>query len=262
MRIAIERAIILLREWKIIKNLTLRNIKVKYKNTVLGFFWALLQPLCTIVIFCFVFSYVLETDTENFPLFLCVGILPWMFFANSLGEATASVISNSNLVLKINFPLAVLPLSYCLSNLIDFLFALIILLPILYVFGTPIPLVILLHLFPIIVCHLLFIMGLSLMLSVAHVFYKDIGHLLTVVLMFWFYLTPILYPLTQVPQEVLAFYYLNPTIYFIEGYRGVLFDSAAPQLLLYGKMLGVGLVFLLTGWLVFINKERDMVKEL
>ena len=118
----LRRASIIVHEWKIIKNLTIRNVKIKYKGTWLGFFWVILQPLCTILILYFVFSHFMRIDIEKFPLFLCAGVLPWTFFASSLVEATGSVVTNSNLVLKVNFPLEILPLSYCLSNLFDFIF--------------------------------------------------------------------------------------------------------------------------------------------
>jgi len=258
----LKRATILLQEWKIIKNLTLRNVKIKYKGTWLGFFWVILQPLCTIFILYFVFSHVVRLNIDNFPLFLCTGVLPWTFFASSLVEATGSVVTNSNLVLKVNFPLEILPLSYCLSNLFDFIFSLCILVPILYFLGIKIPILYLLFLIPIIIFHLFFVTGLSLLFSVAHVFYKDVGHLLSVVLMFWFYLTPIFYSIDHLPAHITLLYSFNPMMHFINGYRDVLFSVSLPPLLLYVKLIGIGFVFLLIGWIVFMVKEKSMVKEL
>ncbi len=258
----LKRGSVIFREWKIIKNLTIRNIKIKYKGTWLGFFWVILQPLCTILILYFVFSHVMRMDIEKFPLFLCAGVLPWTFFASSLVEATGSVITNSNLVLKVNFPLEILPLSYCLSNLFDFIFSLVILMPILYFFGIHIPVYYLVFLIPIIIFHLFFVAGLSFLFSVAHVFYKDVGHLLSVVLMFWFYLTPIFYSIDHLSDKIKLFYSFNPMMHFINAYREILFSVSLPGVMLYAKIMAIGVFFLFLGWIVFMAKEKSMVKEL
>ena len=102
----------LLNKAKVIQSLTLRNIKIKYKNTWLGFFWILLQPAFTIAILYFVFSNIIRIDIDKFPLFLAVGVLPWTFHSNSLNDGTSSIIANSNLLLKVNLPMEVLPIVY------------------------------------------------------------------------------------------------------------------------------------------------------
>ena len=262
MQALFNRAGILFKERSIIRNLTLKNLKVKYKGTWLGFFWVFLQPLCTIAILYFVFSHVIRLDIEKFPLFLCAGVLPWTFFSGALVRASASIVESSNLVQKVNFPLEILPISYCLSNLVDFFFSLLILIPILYCFGVLIPFMTLLHLFPIMIFHLLFVTGLSFMLSTAHVFYKDVGHFLSIFLMFWFYLTPIFYSINHLSPNIITLYSFNPMVHFIDGYRQIMFFTELPSLLNYARMMVIGVVFLIIGWTIFIYKEKDMVKEL
>jgi len=258
----INRLGTIIRNHAIIKNLVVRNLKIKYKGTWLGFLWVLVQPLCTIGILYFVFTHVMRVSIPKYPLFLCTGVLPWTFFANALTESTGSIVTNNNLVLRINFSLEILPISYCLSNLVDFFFALTILIPFLITFASPLAWHAIIHLAAVIALHFFFILGLSLLLSSAHVFYKDIGHLLSIVLMFWFYLTPIFYSLDGLPASIIALYHINPMLHFISGYRAVLFLSSAPSAALYGIMLGISTVTFLLGWLVFIGTEKQLVKEL
>jgi len=258
----IRRLFLLISERKIVTNLTTRNLKVKYIGTWLGFLWVFVQPLCTISILYFVFSHVIQLNIQKFPLFLCAGVLPWTFFSSALIEATSSVVNNSNLVLKVNFPLEAIPLSYCFSNLIDFIFSLIILIPILFYFHITIPPSAIWYVLPIIIFHLCFTIGLSLMLSVAHVYFKDIGHLLAVFLMFWFYLTPIFYTIDHLPENIIALYQYNPMLHFVEAYRAILFHSVPPEGATLGILACIGVITLVIGWIIFIANERTMVKEL
>jgi len=257
-----RRCVQVFQEGKILASLVGRNIKIKYKDTWLGFVWVLLQPLCTIAILSFVFSHVIRLDIDKFPLFLCAGVLPWTYFASALTEATSSIVVNSNLVLKVNFPREVLPLSYCISNLFDFVFSILILLPVLYFFKVPLNPVLLFFLVPLMLFQLLFVFGLSMILSVLHVFYKDVGHLLSVVLMFWFYLTPIFYSLEHVPESLLVWYTINPMVYFVQGYRAVLFNNATPGVAVLGMCALIGLVSLLCGSFFFFIREKSVAKEL
>jgi ABC-2 type transport system permease protein len=259
---SIKKFFRVLSEGKILCSLTARNIKIKYKDTWFGFVWVLLQPLCTIAILSFVFSQVIRLDIKNFPLFLCVGILPWTYFSSALTEATSSLIANGNLVLKVQFPREVLPLSYCLSNLFDFLFSLTVLLLILYVCRIPLSFFSLCMLLPLILCQLLFVFGLSMILSVLNVFYKDIGHLLSIALMFWFYLTPIFYSLDQIPEVYQTWYSMNPMAYFIEAYRMVLLHGVMPPFSFFGVLFGISFSSLCMGMLFFFIKEKSVAKEL
>ena len=252
----------LFQEHKIIFSLALRNIKIKYKNTWLGFLWVLLQPLCTIGILYFVFSQVIRLDIEMFPLFLCAGVLPWTFFASALTEGTASIVSNSNLVLKVNFPREILPLTYCVSNVFDFVFALIILFIVLSGFAVIIPVSVLIWLIPLICIQFIFVFGLSMFLSVLHVFYKDIGHLLSVVLMFWFYLTPIFYSIEHVPEKFRQWYQYNPMTHFIGAYRSILFYAEVPSGILFVKISVISVTVFIAAVLFFISTEKQVAKEL
>ena len=252
----------ILSERKIIKNLTIRNVKIKYKDTWLGFVWAFLQPFCTIMILYFVFSQVFETNIKLFPLYLCTGVIPWVFFSNALAEATGSLLNNSNLAHKINFTLEIIPFSYCLLSLIDFIFALCILAPVLFCFGVVINFPVFLMIIPLSFLMLIFSCGLSFLLSALNVFFKDVAHLLQVVLMFWFYLTPIFYSVDNLNPSLKKIYVFNPMTHFIGAYRDVMFYAKMPEIKTWSIMLCLALVAFCVGWTFFVKHEKEMVKEL
>lgn len=257
-----KRILQILNHAGVVRNLVFRNIKIKYKGTWLGVFWVFLQPLCTIAILYFVFSRVFKTDIEQFPMFLCAGVLPWSFFAASLIEGSSALVHNGNLVLKVNFPLELLPFSYCLSNVFDFCFALIVFIPLAVYFGSPFNIILFMALVNIIILHVLFVFGLTLFLSVAHVFFKDVGHILSIVLMFWFYLTPIFYTIDHLAEEIINLYQFNPMLHFINSYRDVLLNGSLPSFYEYGVMIILACASLIGGWLFFLIKERTVVKEI
>jgi lipopolysaccharide transport system permease protein len=257
-----KRILLLYSERKIVYSLTVRNIKVKYKDTWLGFIWVLVQPLATIAILYFVFSHVIRLEIDNFPLFLCAGVLPWTFFASALTEATSSILVNSNLVLKVNFPREILPVTYCLSNLFDFLFSLFVLAIIFLFFRISISPLACLWLVPLIVLQFLFVYGFSMILSILHVFYKDIGHLLSITLMFWFYLTPVFYARESVPESFQLWYECNPMTHFTSAYRAILFYGTVPEAAGMLKIAGIAIFFFLCGYIFFMAKEKTVAKEL
>lgn len=257
-----RRASILWNERKVIWNLTVRNLKIKYKDTWLGFFWAFLQPLCTILILYFVFSQVLDVGVENFPIYLCTGVIPWTFFSNAVSDATGSLIDNSNLVHKVNFPTEVIPLSYCLLSLFDFLISLVILFPVLLLFRVPLEWHLFVWLVPILFFHLIFCIGFSFFLSAVNVFYKDTAHLLGVVMMFWFYLTPVFYSIEHLSETMRFWFQFNPMLHFVDAYRAVLFHVQTPATFTLVVISVVGVVMFFSGWTYFVNREKEMVKEL
>jgi ABC-type polysaccharide/polyol phosphate export permease len=256
------RLIQLFSEIKIVGGLTARNIKIKYKNTWLGFIWMLLQPICTIAILYFVFSRVIRLDIDNFPFFLCAGVLPWTFFASALTEATSSILVNSNLVLKVNFQREILPLTYCLSNLFDFVVSLCVLLIIYACIGIFVSPLAFFYLILVIFLHFLFVYGFSMFLSILHIFYKDIGHLLSIVLMFWFYLTPIFYAREQVPVSFQTWYEVNPMTHFITAYRTLLFSGGLPAGATIFKISFFALGTFCLGYAYFVSQEKNVAKEL
>ena len=214
---------------ELIKNLVVRDLKVRYKRSILGIFWALLEPLLLMILFSVVFSIILRIRIENYPIFLLCGILPWSFFATSLSYSAGSIDGNATLIKKIYFPREIIPLTVVISRLTNFLISLFLLFIFLIIFR--IKLTYYIAYLPLILgVQLILILGLSLLFSALNTFYKDIGFILQFTLFGWFYLTPIFYPITLVPEKFLSLYMLNPMATIVYSYRNILFYGIFPDL--------------------------------
>ncbi len=224
----------------LLRNLVARDLKARYKNSVLGILWSALNPLFLMIVFTVIFSVLGNNQIRDYPIFVLVGLIPWNFFSGSLTSGTVSVTGNSPLVKKVYFPRELLPVSALLSNLVNFLFAFAILIIFLYIFGIGLT-IHALWVPAILLTQLIFTLGLILLLSSLTVFYGDVLMILEVVLLAWFFLTPVFYSLelfgdtvtvlgmTFDPAQVMR--WLNPMASIIDGYRTVLwgtYESAGP----------------------------------
>lgn len=216
-----------------IAQLTLRELKARYKNTALGFFWSLLNPFGMMLVFTAVFTVFLPNNTiEKYPLFVLCGLLPWNFLSAGVMTGISSITGNGSLVTKVNFPREVLPIASVSANLINFLLSLVVLFALLIIFQSHIspwiwllPVVILLH--------AAFILGLALILSTLNVFYRDTLMVMDVIMLAWFFLTPVVYPIDALPSAFAIgdvtldvqriVYILNPMASIISTYRDLLY---------------------------------------
>ena len=223
----------LLQYRELVLNLTIRELKARYKSSALGFLWSLLNPLGMMLVFTFVFTVMMPNNQmEKYPLFLLCGLLPWNFFSAGVMASINSIVGNANLVKKVYFPRGALPMSTVLANLVNFLLGLVVLFAVLVVFGARfspwlwlLPVVILIQ-----TC---FILGIAFILSAANVFYRDTIMIMDTVMLAWFFLTPVVYPITRLPTsyEVLGItlnvhrlvYILNPMASLIAAYRDLLY---------------------------------------
>lgn len=203
--------------------LTQREIKARYKQSIIGYFWVLLNPLAQLAVYSFVFSIVFAFPAPiPYPIFLFSALLPWTFFQNALMSATQSLVVNDSLLKKISFPREIIPYSVVFSKVVDFLFSSLVFILFLFVYQV-MPASswwIVLILFGI---QVFLTVGLSLFLSAANLFYRDIQYLANLLIMLWMYMSPIVYPVSMVPQKYLWLYKLNPLVGIIEGYRSALF---------------------------------------
>lgn len=219
----------------LLQNLIRRDLKVRYRNSILGVLWSLLNPLLMMLVFSIIFGKLItREDIRQFPVFFLVGLLPWHFFSNSLIAGTASIIASDSMVKKIYFPRELLPTSATIVNLVNFLISLLILVIFLYISGLGLT-VYALWVPVLLVIQFLFTLGLVLILSALNVFYRDVIMVVDVILLAWFFMTPIIYPLewlgntTQIlgitlnPAVVLR--WLNPMASLVDGYRTVLWGT-------------------------------------
>jgi len=244
---------------------------VRYKNSALGFLWSLLNPLAMMMVLTLVFTYMMPSNTiDRFPVFVLCAILPWNFFRDSVMGSIPSIVNNSSLIKKVYFPREVLPLSLTLSNLVNFLLALVVLFAMIVVFRVRLTIWALL--LPLVIfTQLLFTLGLAFMLSTADVFYRDTGMIMDAVMLAWFFLTPILYPIDILPKHwpVLGFgvnihrlsYILNPMASLISTYQVILYHGARPALDFFLRTLVTSLLTLFIGYLIFTRYSRVFAEE-
>ncbi len=256
----------LYRRRELLINLAIQDLKARYKNAIIGFGWTLLSPLAMMIIFVLVFRLIFRIRIENYPVFLLSGLFPWIFFTGSVSEATTSIVARANLIKKTYFPREVIPISVTLAKLINFLLSLIILFAFILIYKIPFT-VMILWLPILILIQLILAIGVSLIVSSLHVCYRDIRYLMEILLMFWFYATPIVYSLDMVREPLLkrhlfSLYSLNPMVGVISSYHKILLYGERPDLVSLGLSLLISLIILIIGFLTFRKYERifaDMV---
>lgn len=225
--------------FSLIRKLTLREIKARYKQSFLGLFWIILNPFFQMLIMSFVFSKILKIYNTGvpYPIFLYAGLLPWTFFANSLSSATGTLVSNASLIKKIYFPREILIIATLLAKTFDFLLASLVFIVLMVFFKISFSPFMLLF-FPIFFIQFLFTYGLSLLLSALNLFYRDIQYLFDLILTLWFYVTPVIYAVEFFPARYRFIFKLNPMSVFINAYRQVLLAHNWPS----WSSLGIGVV--------------------
>jgi len=269
--VTMNRIAELIRYRELVKNLVIRDLKVRYKNSFLGFLWCLINPLLLMIVFTIVFTVMMPNNTiEKFPVFLLCALLPWNFFSASVIGSIRSIVDNAHLIKKVYFPREVLPLSVVLSNLVHFLLALSVLFGMLFVFKIRLTLwALLLPL--IILIQLIFTIGIAFFLSTMNVFYRDTQVIMEVVMLAWFFLTPIFYPIQILPHHYPLLgleldiwrltYILNPMASLIASYRVILYHGAPPAFDFLSRTFVTALGFLVFGYLFFLKYSKVFAEE-
>jgi len=246
---------------ELVRNLVLKDLKLKYRDSAFGFLWSLANPLLLIVVYSFVFTQMIRVDIPSFPYFLLVGILPWNFFAASLMMSTGSVIDNANLIRKVWLPIEVFPVATVLFNLAQFLLALIVLLPAaMLLFGAAFSWA-LAAFVPLLILHILFTLGLCFFFSTATVFFRDVRHFTEIFLMLLFWLTPIVYDIQRLPRSLQSAVLMNPASLFITGYQDIFYRQALPDPWSMTALCLVSLVTLFAGYTVFRSFKLRFAEE-
>src|SRR5260221_11680591 len=214
----------------LIQSLVARELKARYRGSVLGFFWSFINPLTLLLIYTFVFKYVMPTaikGIDHYPLFMFCGLLPWTWFASSLTESSGVLISGGNLIKKVLFPAEILPIVTVTANMIHFFLALPILVVFLIWFRAPLTVPELLC-FPLVVAvQFVFTLGCALILSALTVHFRDIRDILSNVLTLWFFATPIIYSYKYAPAFARRFMNFNPFAHLAISYQEILFFPGA-----------------------------------
>lgn len=238
-----------------------RDFKVKYRRSVLGVMWSVLNPLGTMLVMTAVFSTVFRQDIENFPVYLMCGQLIFNFFNEASHNAMNSVVGNSALIKKVYIPKYLLPIASVCSSLVNLLTSLIALLLVIIITRTPITWTIFLIVIPIFYTWV-FSLGLGMILCVIVTSFRDMQHLYSVLTTAWMYLTPIFYPLSMLPEAAAFVVKLNPLTQFVEMTRELILYHTLPSVLSHVYSIGVCSVVLLVGLYVFKKKQDGFILKL
>jgi lipopolysaccharide transport system permease protein len=235
---------------------TLRTIRARYQQSILGGVWAVVQPAATVAIFSIVFTRFVKIDTGGVPyvLFSFATMVPWTLFSASLSDMVNSLVDNMGLVTKIYFPREILPLAAMVARLLDFGIATGVLIILMLYYRIPLLVTGWLYFPLILTIQIVLSVGLGLFGAALNVFFRDIKHLITLGLQIWLYASPVIYPVSAVPEKYRSIYFMNPMVGVIEAYRSTLLHAAAPQASLLWSAVAA-LCLLATGYWFFKKVE-------
>jgi ABC-type polysaccharide/polyol phosphate export permease len=246
---------------ELIANFISRDLKVRYQGTLLGFFWSFLNPLVTMGVLAVVLSFVYKQRVEFFPIFLLIGIIAWQLHAASLVQSSRSIIDNGGLIKKIHLPREVFPISIVLANFYHFLFSSVILIVFFFVFRLePHFIWILVPIFALF--QLLFLLGISLIVSAVGVYFRDLPIIVESVMPVWYFLSPVIYPTSFIPERFLDWYMLNPMSAFLTAYRNILIDNTMPSMLSIIVAVGSSVFFFVVGLWIFGKLQKGFADQI
>jgi lipopolysaccharide transport system permease protein len=245
----------------LIRELVLRDIRVRYKRSVLGFAWTLANPLLYLVVFYFVFKMALEINIPRFGVFAFTGIIVWNWFQSSVAQSGAAIVGNRELVRSPGFPTDILPLVTVTSNLVNLLVALVVLAGYQLTIGGGLESQVLF--LPVLIgVQFILILSIAYVVAGINVVFRDLGHLVVVVLQMMFFLTPIFYDASMIPEQYQTLYRLNPMVHIVEAYRSVLLGESGINWGAIGTIGVVSLVVLMFGRSIFMRHSYRFAEEI
>lgn len=246
---------------EMLSNLVKKDLRTRYKGSVLGFLWTFINPLLQLVVYTIVFSTIMRVNVEKFYIYLFIALIPWLFFATSIQAGASCIISNKDLIKKIYFPRLIIPISVVNSAFMNMVFSMVIVFLALIFSGIGIGKYVIF--LPIImILEYLFVLGLSFIFAAINVYFRDLEHILGIVIMGWFYLTPIVYTIDMVPEKYLGLFYLNPMTNIIGAYRDILYYNKMPGFGNLGVILTWSIGFIVVGYIIFQKLQKNFVEEL
>lgn len=257
---------------ELLTNLTTKELKLKYRNSILGFFWSFLNPIMLMLVYTFAFTFIMPQNQPHYTVTLLAALLPWNFFSAAVQGSTSSIVSNSNLIKKVYFPREIIPLSIILSNFVNFVITLSILFIAMAINHIQISWVILLY--PLVLILLLLLaIGLSYFLSALNVLYRDISHFVEILFMLWMYLTPVIYPLKLLTDKLAKLppnkghliemaFLMNPMTLVVESGRDLLLEHKLPSIWYFVGLIVIDFLLIVIGNKVFRKIERVFAEEI
>jgi len=251
----------LVRYRTLLRKLVLKDLKLKYRGSALGFLWSLVNPLVMIGVYSFAFRFILRSNVEGFVFLVLLGILAWTFFANSAMMSTGSIADSGSLLKSVFFPRAILPIATVLFNLTQYLLMVVVLVPIMMVAFRITPAVPMLA-FPVfLLLQVLFTIGVALILATATTFFRDVRHLLEVGLAVLFWTTPIVYEWSQVPERFRVALLASPAASYVVAYKEIMFYGRWPDPAVWAFATGYAVIALAAGTALLLALEDRFAEQ-
>ena len=247
---------------EMIAGLVRRDLRGRYKGSVLGFLWTFINPFLQLMVYTMVFSIILRSNIEKYYLHLFVTLIPWMFFSNSVAGGCSCVLGQQGMVTKIYFPREVLPIAHVVSGFVNMLYCFVVVLAVVLFSGTTISLAAIATLPLIMIIELILCLGICFLVSSISVYFRDMAHMMGIMIMAWQFLTPIMYSIDAVPENLRGLFYANPMTFVSIAYRDILYYGRVPEFATLGTSLLVGIVLLVVGYLVFGKLKRGFAEQL
>lgn len=242
-------------------NLVKKDLRTRYKGSFLGFLWTFVNPLLQLVVYSIVFSTIMPVETEKYYLYLFVALIPWIFFVTCLQGGAVSILGGKDLVKKIYFPRLIIPLSVVGAGFMNMIFSMGVVFAVLIFSGMGLSWqIIWLPLVMLVEC--LLGLGFAIIFAALNVYFRDLEHILGIVTMAWFYLTPIVYTVDMVPEEQMFYFNLNPMKPIIEAYRDALYYQEVPDIKSLGLCTMFSIVLIVSGYFIFNKLQKHFVEEL
>ncbi|MCQ2467316.1 MAG: ABC transporter permease [Clostridia bacterium] len=253
---------------QMIISLVRKDLRGRYKGSVLGFMWTFINPLFQLIVYSFVFSTILRSNIEKYYLFLFVALIPWIFFSAAITGGSTSVLSQKDLVKKIYFPREVLPIAYVTSCFVNMLLCFIVVFVVVFISGTKLSILGLVYLPIVMIVEYILALGIAMITSAVTVYFRDLEHILGIISMAWMYFTPVVYSQDLIldsgmPEKFkFLFMHVNPMTSIINAYRTILYYGAAPDMSTLVEAVFLGVIFLVVGLLIFSKLKKHFAEEL
>lgn len=238
-----------------------KDLRGRYKGSVLGFIWTFINPLMQLIVFSLVFPFIMRFDIPNYAAFLFVALVPWMYFSATLVGGCTQIFSQSSLVTKIYFPREIIPLTFAIGGLCNMFFAYLIIFPMLFVFNISLS-GHLLWLPVLFIIQGILCMGVALMVSAIYVYFRDIEHILGICAMALQFLTPVIYDINMLPERMQSLIMINPMTLLVLNYRNIVFYGTTPDLFYISVGLVTAVFIFLSGMFIFNKLQRGFAEAM
>lgn len=246
---------------EMIKSWTVKELRTRYKGSFLGFLWTFANPLLQVIVYSLIFPFIMKSTESNYTMFLFTALVPWNYFTNAIQGSTGLFVYNSSLVTKVYFPREVLPISFALSGLMNMIFTYLIVFPMLILFRVKLTWNIL-WLPVLMISMTIFCLGINLFMSSVNVFFRDIEYAIGIIVMAMYFLTPIMYDISAIPQKYHRLLLINPMTGYVIMFRQVTFYGDPLNLKLFAYSLLYSVVVLIIGYATFLKLQRRFAEVL